>query len=199
MIRKTIIVVLVLASLATGVMWIDSYRPRKPTALPLAPEQDLGRWWGIIDLKAISTPYALVGFVESIYFGDRRRFSIRAYRGSLNLRLDLGIKTGTPIPRKDFQLLGFRHKQRMWRCSTSPGRDGKPDIHDEYHVREVTLPFLALFVVLSWYPFLAFIRGPLRRHRRRRRGECIGCGYDMTGNVSGVCPECGFAIVAKIR
>jgi len=21
--------------------------------------------------------------------------------------------------------------------------------------------------------------------------ECIKCGYDLTGNVSGVCPECG--------
>jgi hypothetical protein len=23
------------------------------------------------------------------------------------------------------------------------------------------------------------------------RGQCPGCGYDLTGNVSGVCPECG--------
>ena len=41
------------------------------------------------------------------------------------------------------------------------------------------------------YPFVAFIRGPLRRYRRRRRGLCLKCGYDLTGNVSGVCPECG--------
>ena len=25
---------------------------------------------------------------------------------------------------------------------------------------------------------------------RRRLGRCAGCGYDLTGNVSGVCPEC---------
>ena len=29
------------------------------------------------------------------------------------------------------------------------------------------------------------------RVRRWRRGQCVGCGYDLTGNVSGVCPECG--------
>lgn len=23
---------------------------------------------------------------------------------------------------------------------------------------------------------------------------CVSCGYDMTGNASGVCPECGAAI-----
>ena len=27
--------------------------------------------------------------------------------------------------------------------------------------------------------------------RRRREGRCRQCGYDLTGNVSGVCPECG--------
>jgi hypothetical protein len=24
-------------------------------------------------------------------------------------------------------------------------------------------------------------------------GQCRTCGYDLTGNVSGVCPECGTA------
>jgi hypothetical protein len=26
---------------------------------------------------------------------------------------------------------------------------------------------------------------------REDRGECLQCGYDLTGNVTGVCPECG--------
>jgi hypothetical protein len=30
-----------------------------------------------------------------------------------------------------------------------------------------------------------------RTARRRRRGLCLHCGYDLTGNVSGRCPECG--------
>jgi hypothetical protein len=31
-----------------------------------------------------------------------------------------------------------------------------------------------------------------RRVRGREElGQCIGCGYDLTGNRSGVCPECG--------
>ncbi len=41
------------------------------------------------------------------------------------------------------------------------------------------------------YPTIAFIRGPLRRWRRRRKGLCIRCGYNLEGNVSGVCSECG--------
>ena len=29
------------------------------------------------------------------------------------------------------------------------------------------------------------------RSRRASRGLCRACGYDLTGNVSGACPECG--------
>lgn len=28
---------------------------------------------------------------------------------------------------------------------------------------------------------------------------CLKCGYDLTGNVSGICPECGTEVVAKIE
>ncbi len=30
-----------------------------------------------------------------------------------------------------------------------------------------------------------------RRERRAARGYCVSCGYDLTGNESGRCPECG--------
>ena len=48
-----------------------------------------------------------------------------------------------------------------------------------------------LFLACGAYPTVAFIRGPLRRWRRRRKGQCAICGYDLTGNTSGRCPECG--------
>jgi len=50
---------------------------------------------------------------------------------------------------------------------------------------------IVLAVLFATYPSIAFIHGPARRWRRRRRGLCVRCGYDLTGNVSGVCPECG--------
>ena len=37
----------------------------------------------------------------------------------------------------------------------------------------------------------AWVYRSVRDRRRRRLGRCPGCGYDLTGNVSGVCPECG--------
>jgi len=55
------------------------------------------------------------------------------------------------------------------------------------------LPLWIPFVAFIAYPTVAFLRGPARRWRRRRAGRCIRCGYDLTGNESGVCPECGQA------
>ncbi len=54
----------------------------------------------------------------------------------------------------------------------------------------VVMRLSALLLLFSAYPIVAFIRGPLRRYRRRRKGLCVQCAYDLTGNVSGVCPEC---------
>jgi predicted amidophosphoribosyltransferase len=28
---------------------------------------------------------------------------------------------------------------------------------------------------------------------RLRHGLCVTCGYDLTANTSGICPECGMA------
>ena len=53
----------------------------------------------------------------------------------------------------------------------------------------VSLPFW-LLIPACLTPVIAVIRGPLRRYRRRKRGWCVRCGYDLTGNESGVCPEC---------
>lgn len=51
------------------------------------------------------------------------------------------------------------------------------------------IPILAAFPVL--YAAFIFRR---RRRRRRRPGHCLKCDYDLTGNMSGVCPECGMEI-----
>jgi len=70
------------------------------------------------------------------------------------------------------------------------------DWHDDtsMHQTFVAVPLAPCCVLLAIYPAVAFIRGPFRRWRRRRKGLCLRCGYDLTGNVSGVCPECGVEV-----
>ncbi len=56
----------------------------------------------------------------------------------------------------------------------------------ELHIR--LWPLVAL---LGAYPVTAVTIEHARDIRRRRRGLCLRCGYDLTGNVSGACSECG--------
>lgn len=49
--------------------------------------------------------------------------------------------------------------------------------------------FPTLLIVSA--PFLFFAYQRRRRARRRKWHECLTCNYDLTGNTSGTCPECG--------
>jgi hypothetical protein len=62
------------------------------------------------------------------------------------------------------------------------------------HWSSVRLPLWAPTLCFLIYPLIFFVRGPYRRFRRRRKGLCLKCGYNLTGNVSGICPECGESI-----
>jgi hypothetical protein len=42
--------------------------------------------------------------------------------------------------------------------------------------------------VLAW---IWIVRPHQLREKRRDQGLCVSCGYDPSGNVSDVCPECG--------
>ena len=52
-------------------------------------------------------------------------------------------------------------------------------------------PVWLLPLPFAIYPTIVFIRGPYRRYRRRKKGLCWTCAYDLTGNESGVCPSAG--------
>lgn len=57
----------------------------------------------------------------------------------------------------------------------------------------VTAPIWAIVALFLTYPAVAFVLGPVRSRYRHSRNRCIRCGYDLNGNISGRCPECGNA------
>jgi hypothetical protein len=60
---------------------------------------------------------------------------------------------------------------------------------------------------IAWVPFWFLVMASgassvylFRRARRRiTPGHCRTCGYDLTGNLSGVCPECGDVIQERME
>ncbi len=62
-------------------------------------------------------------------------------------------------------------------------------------VIDTALYWLLWYVVLSTLLWMYLMR---RTRKRRRRGLCIHCAYDLRGsNVSGQCPECGMQIADR--
>ena len=44
---------------------------------------------------------------------------------------------------------------------------------------------------VGWALVGCYVAMCVRRWRDFKRSHCMECGYNLTGNVSGVCPECG--------
>jgi len=51
-------------------------------------------------------------------------------------------------------------------------------------------PFWFWFTLVTLPLIFSFIRGPLRRRKRRRLGQCLYCGYSLYGLTDPRCPEC---------
>ena len=64
---------------------------------------------------------------------------------------------------------------------------GRATNDDSFVVTAIALNVGALCMI-GW---VIAVRATNRRARRRLSGGCVWCGYDLRGNTSGRCPECG--------
>lgn len=53
---------------------------------------------------------------------------------------------------------------------------------------------IVIFMLLPIFMIGQSAMSRLRRRLRASRGRCYKCGYNLTGNASGFCPECGSKI-----
>lgn len=171
MIRKTIIVMLILAAVgATGLGIATCFEP-----ILWTEPKDVGRRaYGVAVCR---------GEVALHYW----RFKARPGSRSRRLTLDPFATYRNEIR------LGATAYSRSWK---NPPLEYRIAVNDQggggtLVTTDVRLLVWPLAVAFAAYPTIAFIRGPVRRWRRQRKGQCVKCGYNLTGNVSGVCPECG--------
>jgi hypothetical protein len=62
-----------------------------------------------------------------------------------------------------------------------------------FYVRGSTMCHVSVPFWVAALPLSVLTVWLWRRDRRPKPGHCQRCGYDLTGNTSGTCPECGLA------
>lgn len=116
--------------------------------------------------------------------------------GYVNTRFGFGVVRGGLVVAS-----GELPEYRGWYAEQALSTDPllrMPEVFNYGALLGTSIPLWLVFTVLGAYPTVAFIRGPVRRWRRGRKGSCFKCGYNLTGNVTGVCPECGAEIEGQV-
>jgi hypothetical protein len=180
----------------------------------------IGRW--VLNTLAVVSTILCVGtatlWIRGYWVGDRYIWArtgvqrgggreLRSESGSFTFLQDTpasprilsnsphgGWEHGDPMwiahtrDRMTFRVVGVDRELRFDPVTGATWNSGcvRLEILDKYLVAlTASLPSIRLIVLA-------------RRRREKRRmgaaGRCSSCSYDLTGNVSGVCPECGMAI-----
>ncbi|UCE62367.1 MAG: hypothetical protein JSU63_11760 [Phycisphaerales bacterium] len=173
MIRKFLIVMLLLAAAGTYVLSLIS--TRKAITWEFTPGRDT-----ILYISASGG----CGGVFLVQFNDPVLLLDDIYYTSRLTAHDPRRSTTEHIPWDVGSHWGFGYQS-----SLVPGPRGVT-----HKSTALTAPLWAVVVLFGIYPAIVFIRGPRTRRQRKTKNLCADCGYDLTGNESGVCPECGWEV-----
>jgi len=173
MIRKAFIAMLALAGITAAIVeWVGYARPVY-YAIPvtdrlqgyLYTSEGLGRfYWFHSDIDIRMTPYQ-----------NKRRMRVRRANDRTICADYLHSRPGT-ISSYDF----------LWQTIPPPPGGTAPTML----FAGLRAPMATLIALLIAYPTFVIARAQYRRYRHKR-GHCLKCEYDLTGNASGICPECG--------
>ena len=115
--------------------------------------------------------------------------------GCLLAHVDNGTLGITYMHGDDPSNVGQRLKLGYYGLGIRSGTDTSEE-YGTHSMITAELPFWLAGIMLGAYPLVVFIKGPVRRWRRGKQGHCRQCGYNLTGNVTGVCSECGATLDA---
>src|ERR1043166_984271 len=150
----------------------------------------IAKWIGIILCALI-----LVSWVLSVPTIGNRRLTVYRWTPTAECGLLSGTLFWETYPANDSGSAPYW--SIWWNTETlkvvSPYGIRLPSRHSAFTIDVFFLPF--------WLPFvIVVIPTAILWHRHRRRippGHCAYCNYNLTGNTTGICPECGTPIPKK--
>ncbi len=130
----------------------------------------IAKWTGLAVCVVMAGAWAASRYWEACFYGDK--LSLWVCGGGVEVRLNKW---------------GATWFSGTWRIYPA-GRDQLliPYQYSNFSNWCVIIPLWIPLVLAAIPTVLAFMRD-----RRSIPGHCQHCGYDLTGNVSGRCPECG--------
>jgi hypothetical protein len=105
-----------------------------------------------------------------------------------------------PVVRREFPGFGwytgtqYCWYQHLWPVTTLPSFSDPRWQKEPYRMLRISYAVPAILIGVPAIPLARRTRRRWRIYRRAANGLCIQCAYNLTGNTSGVCPECGTRI-----
>lgn len=165
--RRKLTVALTLCTVATAAVGLLSY------AVPLRPVRHIADQGNNMDRTLFD--------IEGGYIRYQRGRSIAPPPA----------RTTAPTQIADVQFLGF-----VWFEEVAPSvglysRATGWQYFYNVHETMIQISVWHLVVLFALVPALARVHRLRVVARRRSGGLCLACGYDLAGNISATCPECG--------
>jgi hypothetical protein len=162
--------------------------------------------WGLTTLLILSVLTGLIwigSYLAFVHAGgggysSASSVQIAAQRGEISASYSWNSRI--PAPAKAYQQF------ERWACF-SYARSGQVYLSDAsgthwVEQRAVYVPCWVVVLLFAAWPAPVLGRSALRARRERMRarlkGHCVKCGYDLAGNISGICPECGTPLAREL-
>lgn len=176
MIRKAILILLTVTAIGTCAAWAASYHgfSLSKTTYPI-PDQH--------PLPARSIHVAGVVLFQGHLYVEISRLPAGAVSADLDRKIRAAFTPGWVLTTGEELDNGLM--EMFYPKSWMPGISRPFPI-----TLTVSTPLWLATMLLAAYPAATFVRGPLRRWRRRRNGSCVNCGYTLRGLTEPRCPEC---------
>ena len=155
-------------------------------SMDLSSARRVLKWVGLVGSVLLGVVWVLTLFGGGAYIGFTKTIAVSSGRvGFLIYTNDPGDYVGWIWYRNRDVDLGW---WPSYDDSTSPAAGPFLRQRTRRLIVPLWIPFLltAIATIMLW-----------RRDRRRLVGHCRKCEYDLTGNVTGVCSECGTKVSAE--